>query len=97
LDDYKVGQNSCPTRVVTEADIVNFGCLGGDFYPLHFDEDYAKSQGFRNENPAWPRTMCLGGGFAYHSLPIEGRVVAHIGGEYKYMPGVSAGCHLCGV
>jgi len=85
FEDYKVGQKFVSqTRVVTEADIVNFGCLGGDFYPLHFDEDYAKAQGFRTRILHGLGTLCLGGGFAYHSLPIEGRVIAHLSGEYKY-------------
>ena len=85
FDEYKVGQKFVSqTRVATETDIVNFGCLGGDFYPLHFDEDYAKAQGFRTRILHGLGTLCLGGGFAYHSLPVEGRVIAHLGGEYKF-------------
>ena len=83
LEDYKVGQKwVSQTRVVTEADIVNFGCLGGDYYPLHFDEDYAKSQGFKTRILHGLGTICLIGGFAWHTLPIEGRVVGHLRGEY---------------
>jgi acyl dehydratase len=29
-------------RTITEADIVNFACLTGDFNPLHMDDTYAK-------------------------------------------------------
>lgn len=30
-------------RTITEADIVNFAGVSGDFYPLHLDREYAKS------------------------------------------------------
>jgi len=85
LEDYEIGQKFIsPTRVVTEADIVNFGCLGGDFYPLHFDEDYAKSQGFKTRIMHGLGTLCLVGGFAYYTLPIDRRVIAHLRGEYRF-------------
>jgi acyl dehydratase len=29
-------------RVVTEADVVNFACLSGDFQPEHINEEYAR-------------------------------------------------------
>ena len=84
LDDYKMGQKFVsPTRVVTETDIVNYGCLGGDFYPLHFDEDYAKGEGFRTRIFHGLGTLCLGGGFAYYALPLDCRIIGHLGGEYR--------------
>jgi len=33
-------------RTVTETDIVNFAGLSGDFFPLHVDEEFAKSTPF---------------------------------------------------
>lgn len=33
-------------RTITEADIVNFACLSGDFNRLHVDQEYAKSTRF---------------------------------------------------
>jgi acyl dehydratase len=29
-------------RTVTEADVVNFACLSGDFHPEHMNEEYAR-------------------------------------------------------
>jgi len=85
LEDFKVGQKFVSnTRVVTEADIVNYGCMGGDLYPLHFDEDYARAQGFKTRIMHGLGTLTLGGGFAYHALPIEGRIIAHLRGEYNF-------------
>ena len=34
-------------RTITEADIVNFGMVIGDFNPLHFDAEYAKKTIFQ--------------------------------------------------
>ena len=33
-------------RTITEADIVNFAGVSGDFYPLHLDREYAKNTPF---------------------------------------------------
>lgn len=44
LEDFKVGQDFTTTaRTVTEADIVIFTGLSGDFNPLHIDEEYCKT------------------------------------------------------
>lgn len=39
FDDLKIGESLLThRRTVTEADIVNFGCLSGDHFYMHFDE-----------------------------------------------------------
>lgn len=48
FDDVEVGQEwESPGRTVTEADIVNFACLSGDFNPIHVDHEFAKETYFR--------------------------------------------------
>jgi acyl dehydratase len=43
FEDYEVGQKMITRgRTITEADIVQFGALTGDFNPMHFDDDYMK-------------------------------------------------------
>lgn len=43
-EDFKEGMTfESPRRTITEADIVNFACLSGDFNPLHVDEEFAKN------------------------------------------------------
>jgi 3-hydroxybutyryl-CoA dehydratase len=43
-DDYQVGDHFVTgSRTVTEADIVSFCGLSGDFSPLHTDANYAKT------------------------------------------------------
>jgi acyl dehydratase len=48
FDDVEVGQSwESLGRTVTEADIVNFAGLSGDFNPIHTDHEFAKSTPFR--------------------------------------------------
>jgi acyl dehydratase len=48
FDDVEVGQEwQSPGRTVTEADIVNFAGLSGDFNPIHVDHEFAKTTMFR--------------------------------------------------
>ncbi|MFZ5631495.1 MAG: MaoC/PaaZ C-terminal domain-containing protein [Bacillota bacterium] len=47
FDDIQVGEKSVTrSRTITEADIVNFAYLSGDWYPLHCDAEYAKKSPF---------------------------------------------------
>jgi acyl dehydratase len=48
FNDVAIGQEwESPGRTVTEADIVNFAGLSGDFNPIHLDHEFAKRTPFR--------------------------------------------------
>src|SRR5207302_7297983 len=48
FEDVAVGQAwESPGRTVTEADLVNFAGLSGDFNPIHIDHEFAKTTLFR--------------------------------------------------
>ena len=48
FDDVEVGQRwESLGRTITEADIVNFAGLSGDFNPIHMDHEFARSTPFR--------------------------------------------------
>src|SRR5438477_124938 len=48
FDDVAIGQEwQSLRRTVTEADIVNFAGLSGDFNPIHIDHEFAKTTMFR--------------------------------------------------
>jgi acyl dehydratase len=48
FDDLAVGDEwESPRRTVTEADVVNFAGLSGDFNPLHVDHHHAQRSAFR--------------------------------------------------
>ena len=45
FDDLEVGESSrTAARTITEADVVNFAGLSGDFNPIHVDEVYAQGK-----------------------------------------------------
>lgn len=47
LGEYEVGERWVSGgRTVTEADLVGFSGLSGDFFPLHVDEEYSKGTRF---------------------------------------------------
>ena len=47
FDDYSIGQVlTSRGRTVTEADIVNFAGISGDFVELHMNEEYSKQGPF---------------------------------------------------
>ena len=47
FEDIEVGQKwTSGSRTITEADIVSFAAMTGDWNPLHVDEEFAKSSSF---------------------------------------------------
>ena len=47
FEDLKIGERAVTAgRTITEADIVNFAGLSGDYNPIHVDESYSKSGPF---------------------------------------------------
>ena len=47
FEDLKVGQEASMSRVVTEADIVAYAALSGDYNPVHTDPEYAAKTVFK--------------------------------------------------
>lgn len=44
--DYKVGERASFTKTITETDVVLFAGITGDIYPLHINEEFAKTTRF---------------------------------------------------
>lgn len=49
FSEIQVGDKESIRRTITEADIVNFAGVSGDFNPLHTDEEYAKNTMFKGK------------------------------------------------
>src|SRR5215469_3170635 len=63
FDDVAIGQEwLSPGRTVTEADIVNFAGLSGDFNPIHMDHEFAKTTLFRRPIAHGMLVMAIGSG-----------------------------------
>ena len=61
LDDYAVGDKFIsPARTITEADIINFAGLTGDWHPLHTDVEYAAKTPFKERIAHGMLTLSVG-------------------------------------
>jgi len=61
LDDYAVGERFVsPARTITEADIVNFAGITGDWHPLHTDVEYAAQTPYRERIAHGMLTLSIG-------------------------------------
>lgn len=47
FEDLEVGQEASMSRIVTEADIVAYAALSGDYNPVHIDSEYAAKTIFK--------------------------------------------------
>ncbi len=47
FEDLKVGMEASMSRTVTEADIVAYAALSGDYNPIHLDPEYASRTPFK--------------------------------------------------
>ncbi|MCX6067117.1 MAG: MaoC/PaaZ C-terminal domain-containing protein [Chloroflexi bacterium] len=61
FEDYTLGERFVsPARTITEADIINFASLTGDWHPLHTDVEYAKSTPFGERIAHGMLTLAIG-------------------------------------
>ena len=84
FDDVEVGQEwESPGRTVTEADIVNFAGLSGDFNPIHVDHEFARTTPFREPVAHGLLVLSIGSGLGLHSPAM--RTLAFLGiREWKF-------------
>ena len=61
FEDYHLGERFIsPGRTITEADIVNFASLTGDWHPLHTDAEYAQNSPFGERIAHGMLTLVIG-------------------------------------
>jgi acyl dehydratase len=72
FDDVQVGQTwESPGRTVTEADIVNFAGLSGDYNPIHMDHEFVKDTPFRRPIAHGLLTLAISSGLTLYSPPMR--------------------------
>jgi len=72
FDDVEVGQEwESPGRTLTEADIVHFAGLSGDFNPIHMDHEYARTTPFRRPIAHGLLTLALTSGLSVQCPPMR--------------------------
>jgi acyl dehydratase len=72
FDDVAVGQEwESLGRTVTQADIVNFAGLSGDFNPIHLDHEFAKTTLFRQPIAHGLLVFSMASGLGLNNPPMR--------------------------
>ncbi|MDX2138656.1 MAG: MaoC/PaaZ C-terminal domain-containing protein [Chloroflexota bacterium] len=84
-EEFEIGQKMVTRgRTVTEADIVQFAGLTGDYNPMHTDAEYMKSSQFGQRVAHGMLTLSYAVGQAYQLGFMERTVMAFRGLEMKF-------------
>jgi acyl dehydratase len=85
FDEFTVGQRfETPGRTITEADIVAFSGLTGDYNPVHTDETFAAATGFGGRIAHGPMGIGIAFGLASRLDLIDGTVIALLGVTWDF-------------
>lgn len=77
FDQFNVGDTFVsPARTVTEADVVSFAGLSGDFNPLHTDEEFGKTTPFGTRIAHGMLVAAMSSGMANWLGVFEGTTLA---------------------
>src|SRR5262245_8147737 len=72
FDDVETGQEwETMGRTITEADIVNFAGLSGDFGPIHVDHEFAKTTPFQKPIAHGLLIFSIGSGLGMYTPPMR--------------------------
>jgi acyl dehydratase len=86
FEEFATGQQlRTPARTVTEADIVTFAGLSGDFNSIHTDDVYSKDSPFGRRVAHGILGLAIASGLAVRTGILEGTVLAFREiGEWKF-------------
>jgi acyl dehydratase len=92
LDDFEVGQSwTSPARTISEADLVNFAGISGDYNPLHTDEEFAKKTQFGGRIFHGPGVFAVATGLESRLGIKEGTAIAFLGMTWSLKGAVKIG------
>lgn len=92
FEEYEVGQEIRTTaRTITEADVVQFAGLSGDYNALHTDAEFAKHTIFGERIAHGLLGLSVASGLAAQAGFIEGTVQAFTGLDWKFKAAIRIG------
>ena len=93
IEDFKAGQElTTAARTVTEADVVAFAGLSGDYNSLHTDAEYAKGTQFGQRIAHGMLAFSIATGLGVRTGVLDGTVLAFLGIEdWKFLKPVFIG------
>jgi 3-hydroxybutyryl-CoA dehydratase len=92
FEELEVGQKMTSRgRTITEADIVNFAGISGDYNPIHTDADFASKTPFGQRIAHGMLGLSAATGQAYALGFMERTVIAFMGLEWKFRAPVLIG------
>jgi acyl dehydratase len=79
-EEWEIGAEFVtPARTVTEADIVNFAGLSGDYNPLHIDEEFCKKTQFGGRIAHGPLVYAIAAGLLFQLHLYDDTLIAFLG------------------
>ena len=82
-EEWEVGAEfESPARTVTEADIVAFAGLSGDYNPLHINEEYCKQTVFGGRIAHGPLVYAIAAGLLFQLHLYDDTLIAFLGFEH---------------
>jgi acyl dehydratase len=93
FEDWEIGKVfESASRTITEADIIFFAGLSGDYNPLHTDEEFAKKSIFGTRVAHGFLVLSISSGLVNQTRMFEGVVEAFLGmREFRITKGVLPG------
>jgi acyl dehydratase len=91
-EDIKEGDEwETLSRTITEADIVNFAGISGDFHPLHMDSEYAKKTIFGERIAHGLLGLAIASGLRIKGTQPEVAFVAFLGLKWNFNKPIKIG------
>ena len=86
LEDFKAGQvYESPARTITEADVVAFAGLSGDYNPIHTDAEFGAATQFQQRIAHGMLGLSILTGLGSRSGILDGTAIAFLGiEEWKF-------------
>ncbi len=99
FEEFQIGTEVVTqSRTITEADIVNFAGVSGDYNTIHTDGEYAKSTPFGERIAHGLLGLSVASGLGMQLGFLDGTVIAFTGLEWKFKNPIKIGdtIHMVG-